>query len=135
MSCTLCTVLQNIEFFQPIITSYHLLMDHVLHLMCQVWKALLENMPMTAMIRNLGKMTAIGLIDEVSDHSEKVCSALQDPKKLSDAKIHPFNVLIALRQYEAGHGDKGKLSWQPNPLVVSALDEAFYLAFKVQHLN
>ncbi len=35
-------------------------------------QALLEKMPMTAMIRNLNKMTAIGLIGEPSPKEEKV---------------------------------------------------------------
>jgi 60 kDa SS-A/Ro ribonucleoprotein len=32
-----------------------------------VWEALLERMPMTAMIRNLGKMTSLGLLAPFSD--------------------------------------------------------------------
>ena len=32
-----------------------------------VWEALLERMPMTAMIRNLGKMTSLGLLKPFSD--------------------------------------------------------------------
>ena len=33
----------------------------------EVWDALLQRMPMTAMIRNLGKMTSIGLVKPFSD--------------------------------------------------------------------
>jgi 60 kDa SS-A/Ro ribonucleoprotein len=36
----------------------------------KVWEALLERRPMTAMVRNLGKMTAIGLIKPFSDAAE-----------------------------------------------------------------
>lgn len=36
-----------------------------------VWEALLEKMPMTAMVRNLGKMTSIGLLKPLSDASAK----------------------------------------------------------------
>ena len=92
-------------------------------------------MPMTAMIRNLSKMTSIGLLDPDSDGEKKVRDALHDEKKLADAKIHPFSVLVALRQYKAGKGDKGKLSWTPNDRIVSALDNAFHLAFKVFNFN
>ena len=34
-----------------------------------MWEALLERMPMTAMIRNLGKMTSLGLLEPFSDGS------------------------------------------------------------------
>eukprot|EP00731_Ephydatia_muelleri_P023785 Em0016g56a len=95
-----------------------------------VWAALLENMPMTAMIRNLGKMSSIGLLKPLSSHSEVVCQRLIDTKLLQDARIHPFNVLLALKTYEQGKGDKGKLTWEVNQSIVSALDKAYYLSFK-----
>ena len=50
---------------------------------------------------------------------------------LLQARIHPFNVLVALKTYQSGHGDKGKLRWDPNSTVCDALEEAFYNSFKV----
>ena len=88
-------------------------------------------MPMTAMIRNLGKMSSIGLLEPPTDAAQKVCTVLRDQDKLTKAKIHPFSVLVALKTYQEGHGDKGKLKWTPHPMITSALDDAFYLAFKV----
>ena len=86
---------------------------------------------MTAMIRNLGKMSAINLLKPLSPHSSLVCSRLRDVSLLSKARIHPFNVLVALNTYQSGCGDKGKLNWQANSAVSDALEEAFYLSFKV----
>ena len=86
---------------------------------------------MTAMIRNLNKMTSVGILDQGSSQAQDVCSKLGNEKSLSSARIHPFNVLIALRQYSMGHGEKGKLRWTPNPEIVEALEKAFYLSFKV----
>lgn len=97
----------------------------------QVWAALLENMPMTAMIRNLGKMSSIGLLKPLSRHAQLVCSRLHEETLLRRARIHPFNVLVALKTYEQGKGDKGKLSWEVNQTIVQALDDAYYLSFKV----
>ena len=97
----------------------------------QIWEALLEKMPMTAMIRNLGKMTNVGVLAPLSDGMTKVCEMLRNEKSLKDARVHPFSILLALKQYQAGQGDKGKLTWTPNQAIVTALDEAFYLAFKV----
>jgi 60 kDa SS-A/Ro ribonucleoprotein len=40
-----------------------------------------------------------------------------------------MKLLVASRQYQRGHGDKGKLSWAPVQRVVDVLDAAFQLAF------
>ena len=88
-------------------------------------------MPMTAMIRNLGKMTSIGLLAGGSPETMNVCDKLQDQNLLRHARIHPFKVLVALKTYKDGHGDKGKLTWTPNEEIVNALDNAFYCSFKV----
>ena len=86
---------------------------------------------MTAMIRNLGKMSAIGLLKPLSSHADIVRERLKNVTLLRKARIHPFNVLVALKTYEAGKGDKGKLKWEVNQTIIQALDEAFYLSFKV----
>lgn len=90
-------------------------------------------MPMTAMIRNLGKMSSIGLLKPLSQHASMVCERLRDETMLKKARIHPFNVLLALKTYQQGHGDKGKLSWEVNQAIVGALNDAFYLSFKVSY--
>lgn len=94
-----------------------------------VWEALLEKMPMTAMIRNLGKMTSIGLIKPLSDASRKVIASLGDLEALTKARIHPMALLLAAKVYEQGSGIKGSLTWTPVPALVTALEEAFYLAY------
>lgn len=86
---------------------------------------------MTAMIRNLGKMSAIGLLKPLSSHAALVCQRLHDESMLKKARIHPFNVLVALKTYQNGHGDRGKLKWDVNQSIVQALDDAFYMSFKV----
>lgn len=95
----------------------------------EVWEALLESMPMTAMIRNLGKMTAVGLLEKGSEAEREIVARLFDVERLRKARIHPLSVLMALKVYEQGHGDKGKLSWSPVKGIVNALDETFYLTF------
>ena len=105
---------------------------YIINFLCfKVWDALLKKMPMTAMIRNLNKMTAIGLLTENNEQVQSVCEKLRSEDLLRKARIHPFNVLLALKQYESGCGDKGSLTWQPNEKITKALEEAFYLSFKV----
>lgn len=95
-----------------------------------VWDALLEDMPMTAMIRNLGKMSSIELITPMSDAAKHVVSRLDNADAIEKARVHPIAILMALKTYAQGHGERGKLSWTPAPNVVDALDRAFYSAFK-----
>src|SRR5580692_2136204 len=95
-----------------------------------VWEALLQRMPMTAMIRNLGKMTSLGLLAPFSDAQRLIVAKLGDEKALKRARIHPLAVLVAQKIYAQGHGDKGSLKWSPVSAVVDALDEAFYATFQ-----
>src|SRR5436190_1546822 len=95
-----------------------------------VWDALLQRMPMTAMIRNLGKMTSVGLVEPFSDAAKLIVGKLCDETVLKRARIHPLAVLIAEKVYAQGKGDKGSLTWKPVPKIVDALDAAFYATFK-----
>lgn len=96
----------------------------------EVWDALLGDMPITAMIRNLAKMTNVGLLSPMSDASRKVVSVLSDEARIRKARVHPIAILSALKVYEQGHGQKGSLTWSPVREIVDALDNAFYAAFK-----
>lgn len=95
-----------------------------------IWEALLPNMPMTAMIRNLGRMTALGLIAPLSDASKQVIAKLGDVEALHAARVHPLQAVVAQRTYARGRGDKGDLSWNPVGAVTSALEGAFYGSFE-----
>lgn len=94
-----------------------------------IWDALLAEMPLTAMIRNLGKMSAIGLLKPLSQASKTVTERLGQEERIRKARVHPLAVLSAMRVYQQGHGERGSLKWDPVSQVVDALDAAFYLAF------
>jgi len=94
-----------------------------------IWEALLERMPLTAMIRNLGVMSKVGLLAPMSDAVHTITVRLGDRAALKAARVHPIALLAALKTYAQGHGMKGKNSWRAVPQVVDALDRAFYLAF------
>lgn len=91
---------------------------------------LLKKMPLNAMIRNLGRLTAIGLLAPLSDATAFVVDALGNEAALKKARVHPFNVLSALLTYKSGHGGRGSLSWTPVNQIVEALNKAFYASFK-----
>jgi 60 kDa SS-A/Ro ribonucleoprotein len=94
-----------------------------------IWDALLADMPITAMIRNLGTMTSIGLVTRGSDAERHVVNELQSLQRLKASRVHPLSLLVALKVYEQGHCKKDRLTWHASKRVINALDESFYLAF------
>lgn len=94
-----------------------------------VWEALLAKMPPTAMIRNLGNMSSAGVFDS-NTNSDIVIQTLNDVSKLKKAKVHPMQMAVASIVYSSGRGDLGNNSWQVNPRIVDALDDAFMASMK-----
>lgn len=95
----------------------------------KVWEALLQNMPVGAMIRNLGKMSSVGLLTSMSAAEKLVKSKLSDRDVIHRARLHPMAILSAFLTYGAGKGVKGSNSWTAVRGVVDALDQAFYGSF------
>ena len=95
-----------------------------------VWEALLESMPMTALIRNLATLTRVGLLETGSEITRKVIAQITDAAWLRKARVHPLGILTAQRTYASGHGLRGQHQWTPVATVVDALDQAFYRAFQ-----
>ena len=96
-----------------------------------VWQALLDRMPLTALIRSLAKLTALGVLRPLGDQLPLVLSALGDADRIAKARLHPLAILLALRTYGQGRGDRGGLVWEPVQAVVDGLNAAFYTAFRV----
>jgi 60 kDa SS-A/Ro ribonucleoprotein len=95
----------------------------------EVWEALLEEMPMTALIRNLATMTRVGVLASGSDGTAAAVAELGDAERIRRARVHPIAVLAALRTYGSGHSARGQADWNPVREIVDALDAAFYTAF------
>lgn len=95
-----------------------------------VWEALLHRMPLGAMIRDLGRLSAVGLVAPGSEAAWWVETRLRDPGVLRGSGLHPMAFLLARRAYETGAADCGRVRWVPVPAVVRALDDAFYAAFR-----
>ena len=94
-----------------------------------VWDALVQKMPMTATIRNLGKMTNVGTLKDLSKNARLVADRLTDEAELKKARVHPVSLLGAMRTYGKGTGVKGSLTWSPVSVIKDALEEAFYKSF------
>ncbi|MBB3603107.1 60 kDa SS-A/Ro ribonucleoprotein [Mycolicibacterium sp. BK556] len=91
-----------------------------------VWEALIaRGMPQTALMRQLPRLTRLGLLD--GEVGETVAAQLADADRLARARVHPVNVLVAQRTYASGWGEGGR--WTPVPRIADALDAAFYAAY------
>ena len=96
----------------------------------EVWRALTQDMPMTALLRNMATLTRVGVIAPMD--SAEVCERLHgigNPTVEDYARIHPISILSALLTYRAGKGVRGQHTWKPVPQVIDALDDAFGRSF------
>lgn len=95
----------------------------------KVWRALISNgMPITALMRQLPRLTRLGVLDD-PETRERVVDDLTSADRLKRGRVHPVNVLVAMRTYAAGVSTAGSSRWDPNPRIVDALDSAFYAAY------
>ena len=92
----------------------------------EIWATLLETMPMEALLRNLGKLTQIGV---VADKYKEIAARFSNQEEVLKARIHPIKVLIASKVYKNGHGDLGSLSWTPNMFVLVAMTQLYKLSY------
>lgn len=103
----------------------------------KIWQALLDSgMPLNATIRNLNKMTLLGMLDPLSENAKNLCEKFRNQAHIQKSRLHPINILTQMRAYnygrsmDSGNYRKNTLVWNPNPHVVNALEDAFYLSFK-----
>lgn len=92
----------------------------------QIWNALLSGMGMTALVRNLGKLSQVGV---TSTRAPEIIKMLIDPKTVKESKIHPLQVLVGMKTYSQGKGDLGSMTWTVNSYITVALSTTFRQAF------
>ena len=124
------SVLNLIEGGSPL--SWEMLPDWALTYK-EVWVALLDHnrVPMTALIRNLGRLTKLGVINGVFSEGRtfQIVERLTDAIAIKKSRIHPLSILIAAMTYKKGEMRSGG-SYSPSANILDALDTAFYLAFE-----
>ena len=92
----------------------------------QIWNSLLSGMGMTALVRNLGKLSQVGV---ASSRSQDIIRMLTDAKNVKESRIHPLQVLVAMKTYSQGNGDLGSMTWTVNSYITTALSTTFRQAF------
>lgn len=96
----------------------------------EVWEALLDDgLPITALLRQLPRLTRLGLLPSVGGRTTFVVDQLTSVSRLRGGRVHPLQLLVAHRTYASGRGERGRSTWVPSRRVVDALDESFYAAF------
>ena len=97
----------------------------------EIWNALLDTgVPMTALIRQLPRLTRLGVVSPLGGRTDDVVAQLTNREALRKARVHPINLLVAHRTYGQGTSVRGSSSWSPVPKIIDALDDAFYKAFE-----
>lgn len=96
----------------------------------EVWTALLRaGVLQSALVRQLPRLTRLGLLAPESPLLDIVSSQLSDVGRTRAARIHPLDLLVAASTYASGHSTKGDGEWTPIPQIIDALDSAVYAAF------
>lgn len=96
----------------------------------EVLTALLENMPTTALLRNLNRFSYNGLTDSNNRVVKSIVKKLTDEEAIKKSGIHPLNVVNSMVTYASGMGKLGSKTWEANQNIVDALSETYELALK-----
>jgi len=123
----------NIKELIPLIKEFRLPMEFIPKQFlgeASVWEAMLPNMPIANLIRNLGNLSKHKLLTPLGANQKLVVEKLTNPDLVAKSKLHPIAVAIAIKVYAQGHSIKGDGTWEPNQKVIEALSKTFELAFK-----
>jgi 60 kDa SS-A/Ro ribonucleoprotein len=99
----------------------------------RAWQLLFNDMPIGAMLRNMGSLTEIGVLRADNPANlDRVEKVLNDGAYLRKGRIHPIDILKALKTYASG-GKLGRSqkTWTPVPRIVDILEKALELSFDV----
>jgi len=95
----------------------------------KVWAAMLPDMPVHALLRNLGNLSKHGVTANGTPGAALAAQKLRDAGALKKARVHPFAVLLAALVYRSGKGIKGSSTWSVTPAIMAALEDAYDAAF------
>ncbi|WP_062430846.1 TROVE domain-containing protein [Herbidospora daliensis] len=96
----------------------------------KVWDHLVDTIGLTALLRNLARMTRIGTLVPLGDATRRAAARLTAFHQLRKARVHPLDVWLAMRVYASGQG-RGGTTWTPVPAILDALEEAYEKSFGV----
>jgi 60 kDa SS-A/Ro ribonucleoprotein len=97
----------------------------------QAWQLLFMEMPVGALLRNLASLTEIGVLTvDRRENLDRLEQVLNSRHKLRKARIHPIDVLKALKTYcSGGSVGRSQKTWTVVPRVVDILEKTLELSF------
>ncbi|GAA6621144.1 TROVE domain-containing protein [Scytonema sp. NUACC26] len=97
------------------------------------WQLLFNEMPIGALLRNLGSLTEIGVLARNERANlKRVEAVLNNKEHLQKGRIHPIDVLKALKTYQSGGTlGRSKKTWNPVDEIVEILEKSLALSFDV----
>ena len=95
----------------------------------EVWAALANRMPMTALIRNLATLTRLEIISPMNEMVGKIAKRISDENILHASRIHPLAAFSALITYRRGKGFRSENTWTPVTQITDALEVAVEKSF------
>jgi 60 kDa SS-A/Ro ribonucleoprotein len=99
----------------------------------QVWEALASTVGMTALIRNLARMTRLGVLAPYAAANATVAARLTSAAALRKARVHPVDLWLAMRVYQSGRSQpvrtKPPQTWSPVAEISDALEDAWQTSF------
>lgn len=99
----------------------------------EVWEALAGTIGMTALLRNLARMTTIGALKPLGGANDVVIERLTNADALKYGRIHPMDVFLAMRVYASGFAQPNPKApartWEPVSDILDALEESYDLSF------
>jgi 60 kDa SS-A/Ro ribonucleoprotein len=99
----------------------------------RAWQLLFQEMPIGAMLRNLGSLTELGVLrGDEKENLQRVEAVLNSKEHLRKGRIHPIDALKALKTYASGGSlGRSKKTWNPVPRIVDILEKTVELSFDV----
>jgi len=119
-TCKALTILKK----NPRLQREHIPTEHMSS--SAIWDVLLDGMGLEALIRNLGKLSQIGL---AAQKRVKICEMLTNAENVRRSRVHPLKIFIGSKTYGAGKGELGKMTWTVVPEIANTLTQTFKLAF------
>ncbi len=95
-----------------------------------VLTALLPNMPLIALMRNLNRFSYNGMTKGNTTTTKAIVNKLTDGEFVAKSGVHPINVINSMLTYSQGAGNKGNKTWDVNQNIVDALADTYELATK-----